>query len=56
MELINFVEELQWRGMIHDVMPDTDKHLMEKMRTAYVGFDPTADSSTKRCDVPPPVA
>ena len=44
MELINFVEELQWRGMIHDVMPDTDKHLMEKMRTAYVGFDPTADS------------
>ena len=42
--LKNFVEELQWRGMIHDVMPDTDTHLMEQMRSAYVGFDPTADS------------
>lgn len=40
----NFVEELQWRGMVHDVMPDTEAHLMETMRTAYVGFDPTADS------------
>ena len=44
MKLKNFVEELQWRGMIHDVMPDTETHLMEKMRAAYVGFDPTADS------------
>jgi len=42
--LKNFVEELQWRGMIHDVMPETDTHLMEQMRAAYVGFDPTADS------------
>lgn len=40
----NFVEELQWRGMIHDVMPETEEHLLEKMRSAYVGFDPTADS------------
>ena len=40
----NFVEELQWRGMIHDVMPDTETHLQEAMRLAYVGFDPTADS------------
>jgi len=40
----NFVEELQWRGMIHDVMPDTEQHLLEQMRSAYVGFDPTADS------------
>lgn len=40
----NFVEELQWRGMIHDVMPDTESHLNESMRSAYVGFDPTADS------------
>ncbi|NQX76824.1 tyrosine--tRNA ligase [Gilvibacter sp.] len=40
----NFVEELQWRGMIHDVMPDTEEHLNEAMRAAYVGFDPTADS------------
>lgn len=44
MESKNFVEELQWRGMIHDVMPETETHLMETMRTAYVGFDPTADS------------
>lgn len=44
MKLKNFVEELQWRGMIHDVMPDTEAHLMETMRSAYVGFDPTADS------------
>ncbi|MBK5212590.1 MAG: tyrosine--tRNA ligase [Flavobacteriaceae bacterium] len=44
MKLNNFVEELQWRGMIHDVMPETEAHLMETMRTAYVGFDPTADS------------
>lgn len=40
----NFVEELQWRGMVHDVMPETEAHLMEQMRSAYVGFDPTADS------------
>jgi len=44
LKLINFVEELQWRGMIHDVMPDTEEHLKEKMRSAYIGFDPTADS------------
>lgn len=40
----NFVEELKWRGMIHDVMPGAEEHLMESMRSAYVGFDPTADS------------
>jgi tyrosyl-tRNA synthetase len=40
----NFVEELQWRGMVHDTMPGAEEHLMEKMRSAYVGFDPTADS------------
>jgi tyrosyl-tRNA synthetase len=44
MQLKNFVEELQWRGMVHDVMPETDIHLMEQMRSAYIGFDPTADS------------
>ncbi|MEZ4779779.1 MAG: tyrosine--tRNA ligase [Flavobacteriaceae bacterium] len=42
--LKNFVEELTWRGMIHDVMPETEDHLNEAMRSAYVGFDPTADS------------
>ena len=41
----NFVEELTWRGMIHDVMPGAEEHLMESMRSAYVGFDPTADSN-----------
>jgi tyrosyl-tRNA synthetase len=40
----NFVEELKWRGMIHDTMPGAEDHLMETMRSAYVGFDPTADS------------
>ncbi|RZS99644.1 tyrosine--tRNA ligase [Aquimarina brevivitae] len=40
----NFIEELQWRGMLHDSMPGTEEHLMEEMRSAYVGFDPTADS------------
>ena len=41
---INFVEELTWRGMIHDMMPGVDEHLNEQMRAAYVGIDPTADS------------
>jgi len=40
----NFIEELQWRGMLHDSMPGTEEHLLEEMRSAYVGFDPTADS------------
>ena len=40
----NFVEELTWRGMLHDVMPGTEEHLLEGMRSAYVGIDPTADS------------
>lgn len=44
MKLKNFVEELKWRGMVHDIMPETEEHLMEKMRSAYIGFDPTADS------------
>ena len=40
----NFIEVLKWRGMIHDVMPGAEEHLLEHMRAAYVGFDPTADS------------
>ena len=40
----NFVEELRWRGMIQDIMPETEEHLMERLRSAYIGFDPTADS------------
>ena len=41
---MNFVEELQWRGMIHDIMPGTEELLKKEMTTAYVGIDPTADS------------
>ncbi len=40
----NFVEELRWRGMIQDIMPETEEHLLEGLRAAYVGIDPTADS------------
>jgi len=40
----NFVEELKWRGMIHDVMPGTEEQLMKEMTAGYVGIDPTADS------------
>lgn len=41
---MNFVEELKWRGMIHDMMPGTEDQLKKEMTTAYVGIDPTADS------------
>ena len=41
---MNFVEELRWRGMIHDIMPGTEEQLAKEMTTAYVGIDPTADS------------
>jgi tyrosyl-tRNA synthetase len=41
---MNFVEELQWRGMIHTVMPGTEELLNKEMISAYVGIDPTADS------------
>ena len=40
----NLIEELQWRGMIHDIMPGTEEQLSKEMTTGYVGFDPTADS------------
>ncbi|HHU99882.1 MAG: tyrosine--tRNA ligase [Bacteroidales bacterium] len=41
---MNFVEELRWRGMIHDIMPGTEEFLLKGKTSAYVGFDPTADS------------
>ncbi|MDP2539876.1 tyrosine--tRNA ligase [Tenacibaculum discolor] len=40
----NLVEELQWRGMIHDIMPGTEEQLQKEMTSVYIGFDPTADS------------
>ncbi|MBQ7062884.1 MAG: tyrosine--tRNA ligase [Bacteroidales bacterium] len=42
--MTNLVEELTWRGMIHDIMPGTEQQLQKEMTTAYVGIDPTADS------------
>jgi len=41
---MNFVEELKWRGMIHDIMPGTEELLQKEITTGYIGFDPTADS------------
>lgn len=40
----NFIEELQWRGMVQDIMPGTEEQLLKEMTTGYVGFDPTSDS------------
>ncbi|MFD2874013.1 tyrosine--tRNA ligase [Mucilaginibacter ximonensis] len=41
---MNFVEELRWRGMLHDIMPGTEELLNKGMTSGYIGFDPTADS------------
>jgi len=41
---MNFVKELTWRGMIHDIMPGTEEQLQKEMTSAYIGIDPTADS------------
>ena len=41
---MNFIEELGWRGMIHDIMPGTEELLNKEMTTGYIGFDPSADS------------
>jgi tyrosyl-tRNA synthetase len=40
----NFIEELRWRGMIHDMMPGTEEQLNKEVTSGYIGFDPTADS------------
>lgn len=40
----NFVEELRWRGMLHDIMPETEELLNRELTSGYIGFDPTADS------------
>ena len=42
--MTNFVEELRWRGLLHDIMPDTEAYLLEHATAGYIGFDPTADS------------
>ncbi|MFC2102051.1 tyrosine--tRNA ligase [Bacteroidota bacterium] len=41
---MNFIEELRWRGMIHDITPGTEEELAKEMMRAYIGFDPTSDS------------
>ncbi|MGZ5254586.1 MAG: tyrosine--tRNA ligase, partial [Flavitalea sp.] len=41
---MNLIEELRWRGMLQDIMPGTEEQLKKEMTTAYIGFDPTADS------------
>ncbi|PLX20396.1 MAG: tyrosine--tRNA ligase [Marinilabiliales bacterium] len=41
---MNFVKELEWRGMLHDIMPGTEEQLQKEMTAAYIGFDPTSDS------------
>ncbi|WP_184175148.1 tyrosine--tRNA ligase [Rhabdobacter roseus] len=41
---MNFIEELRWRGMLHDVMPGTEEQLNREMTAGYIGFDPTASS------------
>jgi tyrosyl-tRNA synthetase len=40
----NLVAELQWRGLVHDMMPGTEEQLLKEMTTTYIGFDPTSDS------------
>ena len=42
--LTNFVQELRWRGLLHDIMPDTEEFLLSEPTKGYIGFDPTADS------------
>ena len=41
---MNFIQELKWRGMIHDIMPGSEEQFQNEMTSAYIGFDPTADS------------
>lgn len=41
---MDFIKELKWRGMIHDIMPGTEEQLKKEITSAYIGFDPTADS------------
>jgi tyrosyl-tRNA synthetase len=40
----NFVEEIRWRGLLHNIMPGTEEQLQKEQTAAYIGFDPTADS------------
>ena len=41
---MNFIKDLKWRGMIHDIMPGTEEQFSKELTSAYIGFDPTGDS------------
>lgn len=43
-EMKNIIAELQWRGLVHDIMPGTEEQLLKEMTATYIGFDPTSDS------------
>jgi len=43
-KVMNFVEELRWRGMIQEIMPGTEEQLQKELTSGYLGIDPTADS------------
>ncbi len=43
-QMKNIIAELQWRGLVHDIMPGTEEQLLKEMTTTYIGFDPTSDS------------
>jgi tyrosyl-tRNA synthetase len=47
MAVINFVEELRWRGLLQDSTPGAEAHLMKGPASGYIGFDPTADSAAR---------
>ena len=42
--MVDFIDELKWRGLIHDSTPGLQEYLKDSQRTAYIGFDPTSDS------------
>jgi tyrosyl-tRNA synthetase len=44
LEMKNIIAELQWRGLVHDIMPGTEEQLLKEMTVTYIGFDPTSDS------------
>ena len=44
LEMKNIIAELQWRGLVHDIMPGTEQQLIKEMTVTYIGFDPTSDS------------
>ena len=41
---MNIIEELRWRGLIHEITPETEEHLKEHKVSVYLGVDPTGDS------------